>query len=148
MNRQRSALSGFVKRPELTREEQALQKEWKIYDDMIQQIKQAKCYIDKGGPEELEELITKWRTIAQSVAQELLGVFIEQKELFMMETSWDYWGDEESISMEHTRLDEPDEPEEEQEQQQEQDPMVHMLTSLRIDPEVIHYSAEINSFYE
>lgn len=42
-----STTVGSIKRPKLTQEEQALQKEWKKYDDMIQQIKQAKCYLDK-----------------------------------------------------------------------------------------------------
>ncbi|CDH51566.1 predicted protein [Lichtheimia corymbifera JMRC:FSU:9682] len=143
MNHQASTTVGSIKRPKLTQEEQALQKEWKKYDDMIQQIKQAKCYLDKGGPEELEQLITKWRTIAQKVAEELLGVFNEQKELFTVETSWDYWGDEESIFMEeNTDLDEHEKPDE------EDDPMVQMLTRLKINPEVIHYSAETNSFYD
>lgn len=109
-------------------------------------------------------MITKWRTIAQvdgqqrginefyiyskvfslqKVAEELLGVFNEQKELFTVETSWDYWGDEESIFMEeNTDLDEHEKPDE------EDDPMVQMLTRLKINPEVIHYSAETNSFYD
>lgn len=60
-----------------------------------------------------------------------------------METSWDYWGDEETMFMEeNTDLDEKDEPEE------EEDPMIQMLTRLKIDPEVIHYSIETGSFYE
>ncbi|KAJ8654548.1 hypothetical protein O0I10_009854 [Lichtheimia ornata] len=145
MNHQTSTTTlGSIKRPKLTQEEQALQKEWKKYDDMIQQINQAKCYLDKDGPEELEQLITKWRAIAQHVAEELLAVFNEQKELFTMETSWDYWGDEESIFMDESTddLDEREKPEE------EEDPMVQMLTRLKVDPEVIHYSAETNSFYD
>lgn len=61
-----------------------------------------------------------------------------------METSWDYWGDEESIFMDESTddLDEREKPEE------EEDPMVQMLTRLKVDPEVIHYSAETNSFYD
>lgn len=62
-----------------------------------------------------------------------------------METSWDYWGDEETIFMEEsTDLDDHEKPEEEE----EEDPMVQMLTRLKVNPEVIHYSAETNSFYD
>ncbi|CDS05006.1 hypothetical protein LRAMOSA07536 [Lichtheimia ramosa] len=136
--------SSTIKRPRLTLEEQALQTTWKKFDDMIHQLNQAKCYLDKGGPEELEQLITKWRMIAQDVAQELLTIFNEQKELFTtMETSWDDWVDEETAFMEEsTDLDEKDEPEE------EEDPMIQMLARLKIDPEVIHYSLETGCFYE
>ncbi|KAI8147939.1 hypothetical protein BJV82DRAFT_664276 [Fennellomyces sp. T-0311] len=146
------------KSKQLSNEEKAMLASLRMWEDKVHILMQAKKYMEKarldllplGEEQELEKLVVYWRSLCQDVASALLEHYLggDSYQFSMNVSSWGYDtteddGYERDMSSNEMDPDKSDHANDEE----ETDDITRMLSHLRIDPELIHYSPE-KGFYD
>ncbi|KAG2219105.1 hypothetical protein INT45_005836 [Circinella minor] len=165
MLHQTSHTSNVINKKKITKvskllpEERIILKEFDLWEVKVHQLKQAKRYIQKGEEVELKKHIQYWRSACQDIAMALVPAVLQDQQ----QSSLLSWGYDDGYECDSSSLEEQAsfynddlyhgvqknmKNEQEKENDDDTHDMTLLLSKLRIDPQLIHYSIETGEFYD